>query len=151
MLGNWKTVEHESDGDITCNWFSWYSHQNIGTRTGRLGNKRTNGHHPNCSNIKIGSNTEKNLEDLRRLEKTCCHTNFSEKLSANAGGENFQNDSRKRTCYRVDFFVPENHKVKINENENTDKYLDPVKELKKLCNMKVAVIPIVVIALGMVS
>ena len=33
-----KTV---ADCDINCNWFTWYSHQRTGSRTGGLGNKRT--------------------------------------------------------------------------------------------------------------
>ena len=60
-------MEHESDGGTSCNWCARYSHQRIGTGTGRLGNKRTNGHHPNYSIIEIGQNTEKSLGDLRRL------------------------------------------------------------------------------------
>ena len=39
----------------------------IGSRTGRLGNKRTSGDHPNYSTIEIGQNTEKSLGDLRRF------------------------------------------------------------------------------------
>ena len=34
-------MEHESDGDTNCNCCYWYSHQRIGERTGRLGNKST--------------------------------------------------------------------------------------------------------------
>ena len=60
-------MEYESDGDTQCNWCSWYSHQNIGTVTGGLGNKRMSGDHPNYSIIKIGQNTEKSSEELRRL------------------------------------------------------------------------------------
>ena len=30
---------HESDGDINCNWCSWYRHQRIDTGTGRLGKR----------------------------------------------------------------------------------------------------------------
>ena len=65
-----KTVVHESDGDTSYDWCSWYSHQKSGTRTGRLGNKRTNGDHPNYSIIKIGQNTFKNVGDLERLADT---------------------------------------------------------------------------------
>ena len=36
----------------------------------------------------------------------------------------------------------------IKENEKGDKYLDPARELIKLWNMKVTVIPIVIGALG---
>ena len=64
------TVEHESDGDTNCNWYSWYSHQRIDTVTGELGNKRTSGYHSNYSFIKIGQNTEKCSGNLRRLAVT---------------------------------------------------------------------------------
>ena len=37
---------------------------------------------------------------------------------------------------------------KLKENKKKDKYLDPARELKNLWNMKVAVIPIVIDALG---
>ena len=81
-LGIEKTMEHESDGDTNFNYYSWYSQQRIGTRTG---NKGSNGHHPNCYIIKIGQNTEKNPE---RLKKFWCHSKSCEKLSANAGVKN---------------------------------------------------------------
>ena len=38
--------------------------------------------------------------------------------------------------------------MKVEENEKKDKYLDIARELKRLWNMKVTVIPIVVGALG---
>ena len=65
-----KIVEHENDDDTNCNWSVWYSHQRIGTRTGRLGNKRASGYHPNYSIIEIGQNTEKSPGDLKRLAVT---------------------------------------------------------------------------------
>ena len=54
-----KTMTHESDGDTNCNWRARYSHQRIGTRAGRLGNKTKSGDHPNYSIIAIGQNTWK--------------------------------------------------------------------------------------------
>ena len=49
----------------------------------------------------------------------------------------------------VDFAVPTNHKVKLKESENKDKYLDLAKELRKQrWNMMVTVIPIVIGTLG---
>ena len=43
-----------------------------------------------------------------------------------------------RTWWIVDFAVPADHRVKIKENENRDKYLNIARELKKkLWNMKV--------------
>ena len=62
--------EHESDDYTNCNWCSWYSHQRIGTKTGRLGKNRTGEHSPNNSNIQIGQNTEKSLGDFRKLTVT---------------------------------------------------------------------------------
>ena len=72
-LNAWEkstTVEHESDVYTNCNWCSWYSHRIIGIRTRGLGNKRTNGDHPNFNIIEIGQNTEKSLGDLRRFAVT---------------------------------------------------------------------------------
>ena len=63
-------MEHKIDSDINCNWYARFSHQRIGTRTGGLGNKKTNGDHPNYSIIEIGQNTEKSPGDLRRVAVT---------------------------------------------------------------------------------
>ena len=60
-------MEHEGDGDTNCNWCTWNNPQRIGKGTGRLGNNRTSGDHQDYSIIKIGQNTEKSPEDLRRL------------------------------------------------------------------------------------
>ena len=48
----------------------------------------------------------------------------------------------------MDFVVPANHRVKLKESEKKDKYLDLDRELKKLWNMKVTIIPIVIDAFG---
>ena len=50
----------------------------------------------------------------------------------------------------MDFAVPVDHREKIKESKTRDKYLDHARELRKVWNMKVAVIPIVIGALGMV-
>ena len=70
LLGELKTVEHESDLNTNCNWFSWYSYQRTNKGTGELGNKRMSGNHPNYCIIEIGQNTEKSLGELRRLAVT---------------------------------------------------------------------------------
>ena len=51
----------------------------------------------------------------------------------------------------MEFAVPADHRVKLKEKEKNDKYLDLTRELKKLLNMKVTVIPIVIGALGTVT
>ena len=47
----------------------------------------------------------------------------------------------------MDFVVPADHWVKLNEGEKSDKYQDLARELKKNWNMKVTVILIVIGAL----
>ena len=56
-----------------------------------------------------------------------------------------------RTCKIVDFTVPADHRIKLKECEKKDKYLDLARELKKLWNMKMAIIPIVIGAFGTVT
>ena len=53
-------------------------------------------------------------------------------------------NKKKRTCKIVDFAVPADHRVKLKESEKKDKYLDLTRELKKLWNMKVTFIPIII-------
>ena len=57
-------------------------------------------------------------------------------------------NKRKRICKIVDFAVPAEHRIKLKECEKKDKYLDLARELKKLWNMKVTIVPIVIGALG---
>ena len=51
----------------------------------------------------------------------------------------------------VDFVIPVSHRVKLKESEKRDKYLGLTWELKKLWNMKVTVILIVIGALDTVT
>ena len=51
----------------------------------------------------------------------------------------------------MDFAVPTDHRVQLKENEKKDKYLDVARELKKLWNMKVIFILILIGALGRVT
>ena len=51
----------------------------------------------------------------------------------------------------MDFAVPADHRIKLKEREKRDKYLDLARELKKLWNMKVIIIPIVIGTFGTVS
>ena len=59
-------------------------------------------------------------------------------------------NKKKRTCKIVDFSVPADHRVKLKESEKKGKYLELARELKKLWNMKVTIIPIVIGAFGTV-
>ena len=51
----------------------------------------------------------------------------------------------------MDFAVSADHRIKLKKGEKKDKYPDFARELKKLLNMKVTVIPIVFGALGTIT
>ena len=51
----------------------------------------------------------------------------------------------------IDFAFPGDHRVKLKGREKRNKYLDLTMEQKKLWNMKVTIIPIVIGALGTVT
>ena len=50
----------------------------------------------------------------------------------------------------MDFAIPADHRVKLKESEKKDKFIDLSRELKKLWNMKVTFIPIIIGALDTV-
>ena len=56
-------------------------------------------------------------------------------------------NKKKRFGKIVDFAVPADHRINLKESEKKDKYLDLARELKKLRNMKVTIVPIVIGAL----
>ena len=60
-------------------------------------------------------------------------------------------NKKKRTCKIVDFAVLADHRIKLKECEKKDKYHDLARELKKLWNMLVTIIPIVIGAFGTVT
>ena len=61
-------------------------------------------------------------------------------------------DKKKRTCRIMDLAVPADHSVKLKKKERKKgKYLDIPRELNKLRNMTVTVIPTVIGALGTVT
>ena len=66
--------------------------------------------------------------------------------SPNIGQTTRHSDSwqKKRTWWTVDFAILADYKLKIKESKKRDKSLDLTGELKKLWNMKVTVIPIVI-------
>ena len=58
---------------------------------------------------------------------------------------------KKRICKIIDFAVPTDHIKKLKECEKKDKYLDLAREMKKLWNMKVTIVPIVIGAFGTIT
>ena len=63
----------------------------------------------------------------------------------------YNNQQKRENLQIVDFAVLADHRVKLKEWEKRVKYLDLARELKKLWNMKVMIIPIVIGALGTVT
>ena len=61
------------------------------------------------------------------------------------------NQKKERICKIVDFAVSADHRIKLKECEKKDKYLDLARELKKLWNMKVTIVPIVIGAFGTIT
>ena len=60
-------------------------------------------------------------------------------------------NKKTRISKIVDFAVPADHRINLKESEKKDKYLDLTREIKKLWNMKVTIVPIVIGALGTIT
>ena len=60
-------------------------------------------------------------------------------------------NQKKRICKIGDFAVQADQRIKRKECEKKDKYLDLTRELKKLWNMHMTIIPIVIGAFGTVT
>ena len=58
---------------------------------------------------------------------------------------------KNRICKIVYFAVLADHRINLKECEKKDKYLNLVIELKKLSNIKVTIVPIVIGALGTIT
>ena len=75
--------------------------------------------------------------------KLLWHTNGSLDPGQKTRSHNNQ-QQKKKICKIVDFAVPADHRTNLKESEKKDKYLDLARELKKLWNMKVTIVPIVI-------
>ena len=64
---------------------------------------------------------------------------------------NNNQQQKKRIFKIVNFAVPADRRIKLKEYKNKDKYLDLAGELKKLGNMQVRIILIVIVAFGTVT
>ena len=80
------------------------------------------------------------------------HTHGSPNLGQKTRPYNYQQQQqqqqKKGTCKIVDFAVPADHRIKLKEYEKKDKYVDLARKLKKLWNLQVTIIPIVIGAFG---
>ena len=57
-------------------------------------------------------------------------------------------NKKKRICKIVDFAVPADHRINLKECAKKDKYFDLARELKRLWNMKVTIMPIWLVRLA---
>ena len=96
--------EYVGDTETDCNWRVWNDTKRLGKKAERNGNQRTSGDHPNNNNNNSNNNNNNDgwrpskrqhywerpeyWEESWRLEKTCCHSDSSEKPSANADVKN---------------------------------------------------------------
>ena len=78
------------------------------------------------------------------------HTQGSPNLDQNTRLNNNQ-QQKKENLQIVDFAVPAARLIKLKECEKKDKYLDLARELKKLWNMQVTIISIVIGAFGTIT
>ena len=65
-----KAAEHEGNGDTNCSWCHWNGSQRLGKRTREIGNQMKNQDHSDYSIVKIGQNSVKIPEGLKRLAVT---------------------------------------------------------------------------------
>ena len=110
-----------------------------------------------CKKFKFGHTNKwymPNPESVLENEKNY-HEFWDTNRSPNLGQTTrpiWQERERKRekgrTWRTVDFTVPVDDRMKTIENKKRDKYLELARELKKLWNMRVMVIPIVIGSLG---
>ena len=84
-----------------------------------------------------GTLTYKQITESRPKDQTYNNNNNQQK--------------KKRNCKIVDFDVPAEHRIKLKKCEKKDKYLDLARESKKLWNVQVTIIPIVIGAFGTVT
>ena len=115
---------------------------------GRVGNRKVGRAHPNYSIVKIHQNAEKIPGDLKRLAFT--QTSVKDHQLTQVW-KTCANQQKKRTGKIMDFAIPADYRVKLKESEKKNKYLDLARELKKLWNMKVTFIPIIIDARGTVA
>ena len=57
-------------------------------------------------------------------------------------------DKKERSCKIIDFAVPGGSRIEEKENDKIEKYQDLGRELQKVWNVKVKIIPLVVGSLG---
>ena len=63
----------------------------------------------------------------------------------------FNKKKKKRICKIVDFAIPADYRINLKECEKKDKYFNLAREFKKLSNMIMTIVPIVIGAFGTIT
>ena len=66
----------------------------------------------------------------------------------------FSEKTTSENCHKIarsEIIVPDDYRIKLTENEKKDEYHDFARELKKLSNLEVTIIPIVIGAFGTIT
>ena len=53
-------------------------------------------------------------------------------------------DKKRRTCKIIDLAVPGDNRIEGKEKEKIEKYQDPRRELQKIWNLRLKIIPLIV-------
>ena len=91
------------------------------------------------------------LENDTQTPMGLWYRNGSPNVSQKTRRYNNQKKKKEEILQIVDFAVLADHRIKLKECEKRDKYLNLARELKKLWNMKVTIIPSVIGAFGTVT
>ena len=90
-------------------------------------------------------------DEYWRPEEICCHLDSREKPPVKIVVKKLtrsESTTKKENLQIVNFTVTADYKITLKEYEKKDKYLDLARKFKKLWNMKVTIIPIVIGAFG---
>ena len=79
------------------------------------------------------------------------HTHGSHNLGLKTRPNNNQPQQKKTNCKIVDLAVSADHWITLKVCEKKDKYLNLARELDKLWNMKVTIVPIVIGTFGTIT
>ena len=156
-----KTMEHEGDYDTNCKWRELDivikgfvpEVEDLEIRV-RMETIQTTTVLRSVRILRIVLETWEDLLLLRLHWKTISVSWYEEltdhQIPARRPDLIIINNKNKGTCKIVDFAVPADDRIKLKECEKKDKYFDLARQLKKLRNMQVTIIPIVIGAFGTV-
>ena len=104
-----------------------------------------------CKKFKFEHTYKRYIHNPDRLSWRMRHKHLRDFKTKQFTRRPYDNQQKKKTCWIIDFVILGDHRVKLKENKKNDKYQDLARELKRMWNMKVTFIPIVICAVGPVT